>query len=153
MDREPVEVVHALCSDGESRWALSGLLDRLAIDPSFPSDHAAIEPAAAPDFAWWWDQYFRGQPARPEELVWPHPPRELCHDPEVMVSSLVWLRRGLQEPGILRQVEVWTSWLRFAEPYDARTFARPFLATVEEWIAFCEEARRRGQRVAFRMDA
>ena len=153
VDSEPPEVVRAACTDGEARWALSGLLDRMVIDLSLPDDHAAVDPATAPGFVWWWHQYFRGEPARPDDFVWPHPPRELCHDPETVLRSLVWLREALQQPGVLKQEQIWASWLRFAEPYDPGTFARPFHATVEQWIAFCEESRARGHLVAFRMNA
>lgn len=152
--KEPPEPVETLCTDGKPRWAVSGLLDRLAIDPSCSGDHAAADPGGAPDFAWWWHQYFRcpaGQAAQAEKSVWPHPPRELCIEPGAVLKSLVWLRKALDEPGVLKQQQVW-AWLRFSDPYDESTFAQPFRDAVDSWIAFCERAVRHGHRIVLRMD-
>ena len=155
IETDPPEPVDALLTDGEPRWALGGLLDRLAIDPSYTDDHAAVDPPAAPDFSWWRQQYFRSPPggaAREEEFVSPHPPRNLCSEPEAVLTSLLWLRDGLQKPGILKQSEVW-AWLRFAQPYSAAGFAERFADVLHAWIEFSERAARHGWKIALRMDA
>jgi hypothetical protein len=153
IDSDPPHEADAVCSDGEPRWALAGLLDLLWID-RHSSDHAAANPDEAPDFTWWELQYFRcpaGQPARPTDFVWPHPPREYCHDPRTVLKSLVWLREALITPAVLKQRQLW-AWFGFAEPYDEKNFARPFRDVVNTWIAFCERAVRRGHKLALRMD-
>jgi len=155
VDTDPPQEAEAVCTDGERRWAMAALLDRLWIDPSHTNDHAAADPAEAPDFTWWGLQYFRcpaGQAARTADFVWPHPPREYCHDPQAVLKSLMWLREALATPGVLKQRELWT-WFRFTEPYSEGNFARPFQEVVNTWIAFCERAVRRGHKVALRMDA
>jgi len=153
--QNPVAVVDQIRSEGESLWALSGLLDRLWIDPQHASDHAAVEPASAPRFVWRWQIYTRGKPAvppRPEDAVWPHPPPELCIDPEVLVADLCWLQQALEIEGLLKREMLWTTWLRFSGQYVPARFSEPFRSILSNWLAFSERALENGHKVAFRFD-
>jgi hypothetical protein len=153
--QNPAAVVDQIRSDGESLWALSGLLDRPCIDPQQVSDHAAVEPASAPRFAWRWQIYTRGEPAvppRPEDAVWQHPPPEFRIDPEVLVADLTWLRQALEVEGLLKRETLWTAWLRFPGQYVPSRFGEPFRSILTSWLAFSERALKNGYKVAFRFD-
>jgi hypothetical protein len=157
--QEPVVVVDQIWMDGDSLWAVCGLLDRLWIDPQYASDHAAVDPDSAPRFAWRWLIYTRGDPPASlsaEEVsahaIYPNPPREFCIDPVVLGAELTWLEQALDVEGLLKRETLWTTWLRLPGPYVPERFGEPFRPIITRWRTFAERAAENGHRVVFRFD-
>ena len=128
------------------------LLDLLAIDTTAP-EYLAIDSAAAPDFSWWWVMYERCLNAggsNPALGVWPHPPKDYCHEPGAILAALKWLRAAITTDGILKREQFWR-WYRPDLPYDATRFAVPFHDELDSWCSACKRAQARGMKVALRV--
>ena len=154
---EAVDVAHDPPVAAESAWilpdALNYLLDLLTIDPTH-LEYVATDQRATPDFSWWMAKYSHcehSHDARPDEWVLPHPPRELCVNPTLVLQGLRWLRDALDVEDSLKREQFWR-WFRPGEPFNPSRFAEPFTKDLEAWCSLCQRAEARGLKVVLRVD-